>query len=72
MIQVLQEVVLVLLITILMGVRHETVQNVAQGKSSQLQQIRVDDAQVQPEPQPDAGRDSPVSHVVLLPGGSAP
>jgi hypothetical protein len=65
MLLVLQESVLVLLITILMGVRYETVQNVPRQQPSQFHETRVENPQVQFEQQPDAGRYPPVMGELL-------
>jgi len=72
MIPVLQEVVLVILITILLGVRYETFQDERRGKPPQFHQTRVEDAQVQSEQQSDAGRHPPVMGELLSSAGSPP
>lgn len=56
MVVFLQDVVLVLLISILTGVSYEKVQDESRRKPSQFYEARVEDAQAEPEPQSDARR----------------
>jgi len=72
MLQLLYDVILVLSIIILTGVSYEKVQDGPRRKPSEFLETRVENAQVQPEHQPDEGRDQAVMRGVLSPAGGIP